>query len=131
MYQNIFLIILLIFIIFLISNQYDLEKGSMKYLFILSIIYFIFIKNDFFLLLMSLGLLCILINSNNIKQIISNNKYIKNLSENFSNIGKELESASNQNLISNKEYQEPFKNEVMKIKDLYENIKLEIKKKYI
>ena len=103
----------------------------MKYLFILSIIYFIFIKNDFFLLLMSLGLLCILINSNNIKQIISNNKYIKNLSENFSNIGKELESASNQNLISNKEYQEPFKNEVMKIKDLYENIKLEIKKKYI
>lgn len=123
MYQNIFLIILLIIIIFLISDQYDLEKGYMKYLFILSIIYFIFIKNDIFLLLMSLGLLYLLINSNNIKQMIVNNKYIKNLSENFSNIGKELE--------SNKEYQEPFKNEVMKIKDLYENIKLEIKKKYI
>ena len=131
MYQNIFLIILLIIIIFLISDKYDLEKGYMKYLFILSIIYFIFIKNDIFLLLMSLGLLYLLINSNNIKQMIVNNKYIKNLSENFSNIGKELESTSNQNLTSNKEYQEPFKNEVMKIKDLYENIKLEIKKKYI
>ena len=131
MLQNIILIILIIILLFFISNEKKINdlisKKYIKYLFILLIIYFIYQKYNFTIFVV---LLLILIFLNvDVKDKIANNKFIpdyngfKNLIlESFSNETSEKSNSTNNQQI------EPFKEKITKIKDLYENIKLEIKK---
>jgi hypothetical protein len=139
MLQNIILIVLIIMLIFFISNEKKINdlitKKYTKYLFLLLIIYFIYQGYNFVLLVIAL-LIVIFFNidikekfeNNNLLSEIANkamnyyNNYIKSdKKEGFLN----QESENNENKKMNTE---PFKNDIKKIKDLYENIKEEIKK---
>ena len=139
MLQNIILIVLIIMLILFISNEKKINdlitKKYTKYLFLLLIIYFIYQGYNFVLLVIAL-LIVIFFNidikekfeNNNLLSEIANkamnyyNNYIKSdKKEGFLN----QESENNENKKMNTE---PFKNDIKKIKDLYENIKEEIKK---
>jgi Ca2+/Na+ antiporter len=144
MIQNIILITLLIFLIFLISNEPKINdlisKKYVKYLFLLLIIYFIYQNYNFTLLLIAFLIIIFL----NIDKKIFKNKYLN--IENYKDIFENFDSNSfdfipfthnkfetnikedKNNNIDKVDKVEPFKNEVLKLKDLYENIKLEIKK---
>jgi len=132
-----------------------ISKKYIKYLFILLIIYFIY--QNYNLSIFVLFLLIIIFLNINIKEKFENNKYLKHY-ENFKNLiidyfndktsnkksSKEkfenydivpyiIDKDKNDNNNKNQEYKkenkiEPFKTEVLKLKDLYENIKLEITK---
>ena len=188
MIQNIIFIILLIILLFFLSNEKNIDniisKKYVKFLFILTIIYFIYQNYNIILLVVAI-LIFIFLNVN-VKEKFLNNKYLNNyenfknlLSEffennnlNFNNIkNSKIENFSDKNYdfkpfnknegknkiqdklnsdipidisdilketsILNDEFNkdintnkniEPFKEEVVKLKDLYENIKMEIKK---
>jgi hypothetical protein len=153
MIHNIVLIILIILLFFFISNEKKindlLSKKYIKYLILLIIVYFIYQKYNFVLL--AITILVIIFMNIDIKDKILNNKYLNNY-ESFKNLildyHKEMFSnnesfdfepytkeksneVSELNEIQNeneKKKIEPFKTEITKLKDLYENIKLEIKK---
>lgn len=143
MIQNIIFIILIIIIFFFISNERKINdyisKKYIKYLVILLILYFIY-QNYNIVLLIILILIFIFLNIDNNKYLTQVKEYIDNfnttknkLKERFSNVKfdvkpyvpvkeEEKEDIENKKKISI----EPFKEEVTKLKDLYENIKLEI-----
>ena len=132
MFQNIILIILIILVFFFLSNDQKVNeligKKSIKYLFLLLIIYFIYQNYNLSFLL--IFLLIFLFFNTDIKNKLLNNKYfesfkgitdlIKEKFENF-NFEDDIEEEKKPKI-------EPFKEEVTKLKDLYENIKMEIKK---
>jgi hypothetical protein len=144
MLQNIIYIIIIIFILFFISNDKKindiLSKKYIHFLFILLILYFIHLNYNFsiffiFFIFIVLFFIDTTIYSNipniytiNIDEIKERlllkykhlKKYLKKIF---------LENNNNENFTNkkNKNNFEPFKNEITKLKDLYENIKLEIK----
>jgi predicted membrane protein len=152
MIQNIILIILIIILFFFISNEDRVNdiftKKYIKYLFMLIIIYFVYQNYNFTVLAVALLILVFL--NVDIKDKISNNKYLSNY-ESFKNLVIDYYNNFKRETFSNsKEYDftpqvpeynieenndeekkidiEPFKDEVVKLKDLYENIKMEITK---
>ena len=132
MFQNIILIILIILLFFFLSNDQKVNewmaKKYIKYLFLLLILYFIYQNYNLSFLLIIL--LIFLFYNVDIKNKLINNKYL----ENFLNLGKIIkEKFENFDFEEKMEEEkkpkiEPFKEEVSKLKDLYENIKMEIKK---
>lgn len=156
MIQNIILIILIIILFFFISNEDKINdiftKKYIKYLFMLIIIYFVYQNYNFTVLAIALLILVFL--NVDVKDKIINNKYLvsyesfKNIvidyynnfrRESFSNNKEETNQLNDydftpqipQSINDNDEKQiqiEPFKDEVVKLKDLYENIKMEITK---
>jgi hypothetical protein len=86
-----------------------ISNNSIKCLIILVILYFIY--QNYNLVLLIVAILVVIFFNVDFKEKFLNNKYLSFIKENFSN-GKI----------------EPFKDNVMNIKDLFENIKLEIKK---
>jgi hypothetical protein len=133
MFQNIILIILIILLFFFLSNDEKvndlMSKKYIKYLFILLIIYFIYQNYNLSLLLILL--LIFLFFNVDFKNKILNNKYFESFKD-LSNIIKEkFENFDFEDDIEKDKKKvkiEPFKEEVTKLKDLYENIKMEIKK---
>ena len=145
MLMNIILIILIIIVLFFTSNEEKVNdlvsKKHIKYLLLLLIIYFVY-QNYSILILVIAIMLFIFVN-------MSKNKYM-DYYENFKNLIKEYyqdrkkkflnetslngesttstlnESFTNENKSKNKI--EPFREEVTKLKELYDNIKSEIKK---
>jgi hypothetical protein len=129
-----------------------ISKKYIKYLFILLIIYFIY-QNYNFTLLVIILLIIILFNVD-IKEKFVNNyfmkyenfknlltEYFKDSNEKFSNKSYDITPFTdnidtniirnideNENENKNKNKIEPFKTEVLKLKDLYENIKMELTK---
>lgn len=126
MLQNIILIILIIFMLFFISNDEKLNKLINKkyipYLFILLIVYFIYQQYNFILLVIVL-MVIIFLNVNLKKKI---RKIMNDVKEKFDNFTEE--DVKEKDPENETEKVEPFKNEVNKLKELYENIKLEITK---
>ena len=133
MFQNIILIILIILLFFFLSNDEKvndlMSKKYIKYLFILLIIYFIYQNYNLSLLLILL--LIFLFYNIDFKDKIFNNKYFESFKD-LSNIIKEkfknFDFEDDIEKDKKKVKIEPFKEEVTKLKDLYENIKMEIKK---
>lgn len=150
MIQNIILIILIIILFFFISNEDKINdiftKKYIKYLFMLIIIYFVYQNYNFTVLAIALLILVFL--NVDVKDKIINNKYLVNY-ESFKNIVIDYYNNFKKESFSNKDYDftpqtpdnnteydieekkieiEPFKDEVVKLKDLYENIKMEITK---
>jgi hypothetical protein len=119
-----------------------ISKKYVKYLFILLIVYFVY-QNYNLVILSVIFLLFFLVNTNyktNIKGKIVDyfNTLKEKVSEKFSNMDMDMdmnydfkpfieEEKSTNNSNSEKKIQ-PFKEEVLKIKEMYENIKLEINK---
>jgi len=158
MIQNIFLIVLVIILFFLISNEKKIDqiinKKYIKYLLLLLIIYFIY-QNYNFGIFIAILIIFIFFNTD-IKKKFENNKYLdleqysdiaKEYFSNFENDNsnsskdipkssyevkpyKEYENKKSDNIIdsSSKKEIEPFKNEVLKLKEMYDMIKMEIKK---
>ena len=155
MIQNIFLIVLVIILFFFISNDKKMDqiinKKYMKYLLLLLIIYFIY-QNYNFGIFIAILIIFIFINTdlrNDFKKRFANNKYL-NLDE-YSELAKEYFSNMNSSKeIPKSSYEvkpfipeeikisskinsedkkdiEPFRNEVAKLKEMYDNIKMEIK----
>lgn len=94
------------------------SNNSIKYLFLLVIIYFIY--QNYNLVILIIAILIFMFFNIDFKERFLNNKYISFIKENFSNYIVEN--------LDNKEKIEPFKDNVMDIKNLFENIKMEIKK---
>ncbi len=143
MIQNILLIILIILLFFFISNEPKINeivsKKYIKYLFLLCIVYFIY--QNYNLILLIVAILILIYFNVDFKERFSNNKYLSKfneIKESFSNFDFDIDlgtdeksSKSNcdgKNNDSKKNNIEPFREEVTKIKDLFENIKMEIKK---
>jgi Ca2+/Na+ antiporter len=158
MIQNIILIILIIILFFFISNEDKINdiftRKYVKFLFMLIIIYFVYQNYNFTVLAIALLILVFL--NVDIKDKIINNKYLVNYEsfkdiiidyynnfkrETFSNNKEETAQLNNYDFIpqsisdnsddnenEKKIEVEPFKDEVVKLKDLYENIKMEITK---
>jgi len=149
MFQNIILIILLILLFFFISNEKKINeitnKDSIKYLFLLVIVYFIY--QNYNLVLLITAILILIFFNMDFKEKFLNNKYLSFIKENFieydskknTNLsffkqlfGKEnnKELFSGENVDDNEKSNkiEPFKDNVQNIKDLFDNIKMEIKK---
>jgi len=156
MIQNIFLIVLVIILFFLISNDKKMDqfinKKYMKYLLLLLIIYFIY-QNYNFGIFIAILVIFIFINTDlqkDLKKRFANNKYL-NLEE-YSELAKEyFSNMDSSKEISKSSYEvkpyipelidtssqissedkkkdiEPFRNEVARLKEMYENIKMEIK----
>ena len=132
MFQNIILIILIILLFFFLSNDQKvnnvISKNSIKYLFLLIIIYFIY--QNYNLSILIIILLIFIFFNVDIKSKLLNNKYLESfkgisyfIKEKFDNFQFE------DDIVDEKKPKiEPFKEEVTKLKDLYENIKMEIKK---
>lgn len=151
MIQNIILISLIIIIFFFISNGEKINtlisKKYIKYLLVLLIIYFIYQKYNIVLLVI-LILIFVFLNIENNKYILKFESfknlmvdYFNNYKETFSNDDKKdddkkidfepykiEETIEKTDIKKEKSNIEPFKEEVTKLKDLYENIKLEIKR---
>ena len=128
MFQNIILLILIILLFFFISNEQKisniLQNKSVKYLFLLLIIYFIY--ENYNLILLIVAILVVIYFNIDFKEKFINNKYLSIIKESFSNIdldGNDENEGNDKNIKI-----EPFKQEVVKIRDLFENIKMEIKK---
>jgi len=156
MIQNIFLIVLVIILFFLISNDKKMDqiinKKYMKYLLLLLIIYFIY-QNYNFGIFIAILVIFIFLNTDlqkDFKKRFANNKYLyldeysELAKEYFSNMdsSKEIpkssyevkpyipaaiETTSEVYNEDNTKDIEPFRNEVAKLKEMYENIKMEIK----
>lgn len=152
MFQNIILIVLLIILFFFISNEKKINeitnKDSIKYLFLLVIIYFIY--QNYNLVLLIAAILILIFFNMDFKEKFLNNKYLSFIKENFieydlkKNKGSSLfsqvfgkennkELFSGENVDDNESGKksnkiEPFKDNVANIKDLFDNIKMEIKK---
>ncbi len=140
MIQNILLIILIILLFFFISNEPKINeivsKKYIKYLFLLCIVYFIY--QNYNLILLIIAILILIYFNVDFKERFSNNKYLSKfneMKESFSNFDFDIdlglgtdEKSSKSNGDSKKNNIEPFREEVTKIKDLFENIKMEIKK---
>ena len=149
MFQNIILIVLLIILFFFISNEKKINeitnKDSIKYLFLLVIIYFIY--QNYNLVLLIAAILILIFFNMDFKEKFLNNKYLSFIKENFIEYdlkknkssslfnkffgkenNKELFSGENNNDNEKSNKIEPFKDNVANIKDLFENIKMEIKK---
>ena len=149
MMQNIILITLMILLIFFLSNETKINdiinKKYIKYLFILVIIYFV--KQNYNFTLLIVALLVIIFLNVDIKGKIENNQYFESFSNNIKEtfdfipykIGSDLipdsvpdsvsDSVSDSDTDTKKSFViEPFKKEVSNLKELYENIKIEIKK---
>jgi len=152
MFQNIILIILLILLFFFISNEKKINeitnKNSIKYLFLLVIIYFIY--QNYNLVLLIAAILIVIFFNMDFKEKFLNNKYLSFIKENFieydlkknknSSLFNQLFSTeknkelfSGENLDDNESEKktnkiEPFKDNIANIKDLFDNIKMEIKK---
>lgn len=118
MFQNIILIILLILLFFFISNEAKINeitnKNSIKYLFLLVIVYFIY--QNYNLVLLIAAILILIFFNMDFKEKFLNNKYLSFVKEKFSNSEDSSEKI------------EPFKDNIMNIKELFNNIKMEIKK---
>jgi len=132
MFQNIILIILIILLFFFLSNDEKINnlmsKKNIKYLFILIIIYFIYQNYNLSILLILL--LIFLFCNVDFKNKILNNKYLESFKGLTSLIKEKFENFNFEDEIEEEKKPkiEPFKEEVTKLKDLYENIKMEIKK---
>ena len=128
MLQNIFLITLLILLFFFISNEKNINeimsKKYIKYLLILVIVYFIY--QNYNLVLLIIAILITIYFNIDFKEKFNTNKYISMVKEKFSNFKFEDEIDDESKI--EKEKIEPFKENVSKIKDLFENIKMEIKR---
>jgi len=129
MFQNIFLIILLILLFFFISNEPKindiLSKRYVKYFILLVIVYFIYENYNFILLIVSL--LVVIYFNIDIKEKFVNNRFLQNIKENFSDFSLNLGNDGTENT-NKKQNIEPFKDKVIEIKNLFDNIKNEIKK---
>ncbi len=145
MFQNIILIVLLILLFFFISNEKKINeitnKDSIKYLFLLVIIYFIY--QNYNLVLLIAAILILIFFNMDFKEKFLNNKYLSFIKENFTN-NIDSSNTNNENTLplfnklfsdenlNNNEKKinkiEPFKDNVTNIKDLFDNIKMEIKK---
>lgn len=127
MMQNIFLLSIIIILFFFISNERKineiLNKKHVKYLFLLVIIYFIYQKYN--LVLLIVAILVVLYFNIDFEERFLNNKYLLNIKEKFDNINKNENDNDTQD---KKQNIEPFKQDVSKIRDLFENIKMEVKK---
>lgn len=125
MFQNIILLILMILLFFFISNEQKisniLQNKSIKYLFLLLIIYFIY--QNYNLILLIVAILVVIYFNIDFKEKFINNKYLSIIKESFSNIDLDENDENKEDIKI-----EPFKQEVVKIRDLFENIKMEIKK---
>ena len=121
MFFNILLISLLIIIFFFISTDIKInaivDKKNIKYLIVLLIIYFIY-QNYNIIYLIILILIFIFFNTENNKYLDLISKYTK---EKFENLNDTFDESN-----KSKKTIEPFKEEVIKLKDLYENIKMKI-----
>ena len=144
MIQNIILITLFILIFFFMSNEKNvnelISKKYMKYFILLIIIYFIY--QNYNLVLLLIVLLVFLFFNTDFKEKLKKNKYLEkfgNLSffkniikEKFSNETLDINLENINDLNESKKNEdkkiEPFRDEVIKLKDLYENIKMQIKK---
>lgn len=145
MLQNVILIILIIIIIFFLSNEQKVNdlfsKKYIKWLFFLLIVYFIY--QNYNITILVGGLLILLFFNTNLKEKFKNNKIIEifkeyviekfsndDLSYDFKPYVKEETKEDTDNSVKkeSKNKTEPFKNDVNNLKELYENIKLEIKK---
>lgn len=152
MFKNIILIILIIILFFFISNEKKINeitnKNSIKYLFLLVIIYFIY--QNYNLVLLIAAILILIFFNMDFKEKFLNNKYLSFIKEKFIEhdlnknkssslfnqlFGKEnnKELFSGENVDDNDNGKksnkiEPFKDNVANIKDLFDNIKMEIKK---
>ena len=129
MFQNIILLVLVILLLFFISNDKKinniLTKSNIKYLFLLIIIYFIY--QNYNLILLIIAILIVIYFNVDFTERFNNNKYLeifKDIKEKFSNFSLNDDDESN----DNKNNIEPFKEKVTDIKNLFENIKMEIKK---
>ena len=144
MIQNIILITLLILLFFFMSNEKSfnelVSKKYMKYLLLILIVYFIY--QNYNIILLVIAVLAFLLFNTNFIEKLKTNKYLenfKNLSllknfikkniEKFSNFDLNQSNDNNDTENNNqKKTVEPFKEEVLKLKDLYENIKMQINK---
>lgn len=135
---NILLIVFIILLFFFMSNEKKVDeiisKKNIKFILLLLIIYFIY-QNYNIGFLVILILIFIFFNTD-LKEKILNNKYIRDTYESFSNEYDIKPYISQEDNVSSEDEDkekninkiEPFKNEVLKLKDLYDNIKLEIEK---
>jgi hypothetical protein len=152
MYINILFIVFIILLFFFISNEKKIDevisKKYVKYVLLLCIVYFIYQNYNFGILVLAI-LIFVLLNTN-LKNKVMNNKYLETFGqyknfiyETFSsdildtydvkpykplNIKETEEEIVNVSNNSNINQTEPFKNEVLKLKDLYDNVKMEIEK---
>lgn len=139
MIQNILLISLIIVLIFFMSNETKMNdlvmRNYIKYLLPIFIIYFVY--QNYNLSILVVVLLVIIFLNIDIGDKLNNNIYLSKLKEGFSKFTN-IENFSNVYDIKNLSFEikseeekkdtEPFKNEVMNIKELYENIRSEINK---
>jgi ABC-type multidrug transport system fused ATPase/permease subunit len=128
MFQNIILLVLVILLLFFISNEKKLNdlfsKNNIKYLFLLIIVYFIY--QNYNLILLIIAILIVIYFNVDFSERFNNNKYFemfKGIKEKFSNFS--LNEEDNE---EKKENIEPFREKVTNIKNLFDNIKMEIKK---
>lgn len=140
MIYNIISIIFIIILIFFFSNETKINdlisKKYIKYLFLLLIIFFIY--QNYNLSIFLIFILIIILLNVNIQEKIMNNSYFKNNEyfknfEYFKNIIKDYLNNNDLNesfssINKKKENIEPFNADIIKIKDLYENIKLQFSK---
>ena len=136
MLQNIILIIIIIILIFFISNEEKMnnllsKKNYIKYLFLLLICYFIYQKYNF--LLLTLIFIFFIIYLGNFQDKIDFDELKKNViekMEHFTNTeeNKRLQIQQQQQQQQQKPVIEPFKDEIKKIKEMYDSIKNELKK---
>ena len=152
MYINILFIVFIILLFFFISNEKKIDevisKKYVKYVLLLCIIYFIYQNYNFGILVLAI-LIFVLLNTN-LKNKVINNKYLETFGqyknfiyETFSSdildtydikpykavvIKDNEEETVKINDNTNINQTEPFKNEVLKLKDLYDNVKMEIEK---
>jgi uncharacterized membrane protein (DUF106 family) len=101
-----------------------MSKKYIKYLLILVIVYFIY--QNYNLVLLIIAILITIYFNIDFKEKFNTNKYISMVKEKFSNFKFEDEIDDESKI--EKEKIEPFKENVSKIKDLFENIKMEIKR---
>ena len=129
MFQNIILLVLIILLLFFVSNEKKLNElfsnNNIKYLFLLIIIYFIY--QNYNIILLIIALLVVLYFNVDFSERFKNNKYLdifKNVKEKFSNFSLDDDKEEN----PKKENIEPFREKVTDIKNLFDNIKMEIQK---
>ena len=129
MFQNIILLVLVILLLFFVSNEKKLNElfsnNNIKYLFLLIIIYFIY--ENYNLILLIVAILIVIYFNVDFSERFKNNKYLgffKDIKEKFSNFSLD----DDEHEYNKKENIEPFREKVTDIKNLFENIKMEIKK---
>jgi len=128
MIHNVILISLIIILIFFMSNETKINdvimRNYIKYLLPLFIIYFVY--QNYNLSILVVVLLIIVFLNMNIGDKLNNNSYFTKIKENFSNVYNTNKLSFDLSGNDEDKKTEPFKNEVLNIKELYENIRNEM-----